>query len=189
KISYVSQKSNAFSSGFPATVKEVVMSGLTKNKGLFKWFNNEDAKKVDEILERLNIIELKNENIAQLSGGQQQRTFIARALISKPSILILDEPTVGIDARHVSEFYQLLTQLKQEGITIILVTHDIGVVADTASKVACLNQHIHFHGTSESFKSLDEVSISKIYGHPVQFVDHQHDRDCCAEEQLEELVK
>ncbi|ARB40617.1 MULTISPECIES: metal ABC transporter ATP-binding protein [Mammaliicoccus] len=189
KISYVSQKSNAFSSGFPATVKEVVMSGLTKNKSLFKWFNKEDAAQVDAILERLNISDLKNENIAQLSGGQQQRTFIARALISKPSILILDEPTVGIDARHVSEFYQLLTQLKQEGITIILVTHDIGVVADTASKVACLNQHIHFHGTSESFKSLDEVSISKIYGHPVQFVDHQHDRDCCAHEEVEELVQ
>ena len=181
KISYVSQKSNAFSSGFPATVKEVVMSGLTK--GLFKWFNKDDVAKVDEILERLNISNLKNENIAQLSGGQQQRTFIARALISKPSILILDEPTVGIDARHVSEFYQLLTQLKEEGITIILVTHDIGVVADTASKVACLNQHLHFHGTSESFKSLDEVAISKIYGHPVQFVDHQHDRSCCVEEE------
>lgn len=94
-------------------------------------------------------------------------------------MLILDEPTNGIDAKHVSEFYETLERLKQEGITIILVTHDIGVVADTATKVACLNKHLHFHGSTEEFKSLDEVEISKIYGHPVKFVDHQHNRTCC----------
>ena len=65
-------------------------------------------------------------------------------------------------------------------MTIILVTHDIGVVADTATEVACLNKHLHFHGTTEDFKSLDEVEISKIYGHPIQFVDHQHNRECCS---------
>ncbi|MDT3922839.1 AAA family ATPase, partial [Staphylococcus aureus] len=93
-----------------------------------------------------------------------------RALISEPAVLVLDEPTNGIDAKHVSEFYNTLDQLKQEGITIILVTHDIGVVADTATEVACLNKHLHFHGTTDEFKSLDEVEISKIYGHPVRFV-------------------
>ena len=106
--------------------------------------------------------------------------LIARALISEPSVLILDEPTSGIDAKHVSEFYETLERLKNEGVTIILVTHDIGVVADTATEVACLNKHIHFHGTTEAFKSLDEVEISKIYGHPIQFVDHQHSRECCS---------
>ncbi|GAA6817244.1 metal ABC transporter ATP-binding protein [Staphylococcus sp. 18_1_E_LY] len=179
KISYVSQKALAFKSGFPASVKEVVLSGLTKRKKLVRWFNRNDEQKVDAVLKRLNIAHLSNANIAELSGGQQQRILIARALISDPTVLILDEPTNGIDAKHVNDFYNTLNQLKQEGVTIILVTHDIGVVADTATEVACLNKHLHFHGSTEEFKSLDEVQISKIYGHPIKFVDHQHDRECC----------
>lgn len=178
-IGYVSQKANASSGGFPATVFEVVRSGLIQIKPLFKKFNKLDEQKVEAMLERLNITHLKDKNISQLSGGQQQRVFIARALISNPSVLVLDEPTVGIDAKHVAQFYELLAQLKMEGITILLVTHDIGVVVDTATQVACLNQHLHFHGTTHQFKSLDEVEISKIYGHPVQFVDHNHSRECC----------
>ena len=179
KISYVSQKALSFKAGFPASVKEVVLSGLTKRKRLGQWFNKRDDEKVRAVLTRLNISHLIDKNIAELSGGQQQRILIARALISNPSVLILDEPTNGIDAKHVNEFYDTLDKLKAEGVTIILVTHDIGVVADTATEVACLNKHIHFHGTTEDFKSLDEVQISKIYGHPIQFVDHQHDRECC----------
>ncbi|GGB04731.1 metal ABC transporter ATP-binding protein [Macrococcus hajekii] len=179
RIGYVSQKANAGNTGFPATVKEVITSGLIQEKKLFQRFSRQDRARVDVLMERLNITHLAEKNISQLSGGQQQRVFIARALISNPSILILDEPTVGIDAKHVAEFYELLTQLKQEGITILMVTHDIGVVADTATNVACLNQHLHFHGTVQQFKSLDEVEISKIYGHPVQFVDHDHNRECC----------
>lgn len=179
KISYVSQKASSVTAGFPATVKEVVLSGLTRRKKLFKWFSKEDDHKVDQVLERLNISTLKHKNIAQLSGGQQQRVLIARALVSDPAVLVLDEPTNGIDAKHVGEFYETLNHLKQEGVTIILVTHDIGVVADTATDVACLNKHLHFHGVVSEFKSLDEVEISKIYGHPIKFVDHKHDRDCC----------
>ncbi|OHR99114.1 metal ABC transporter ATP-binding protein [Staphylococcus sp. HMSC36A02] len=179
KISYVSQKATAFNAGFPASVKEVVLSGLTKTKKLFQKFNKKDEALVDDVLTRLNINHLINKNIAELSGGQQQRVLIARALISNPSVLVLDEPTNGIDAKHVSEFYETLERLKDEGITIILVTHDIGVVADTATKVACLNKYLHFHGSTEDFKKLDEVEISKIYGHPIKFVDHQHNRECC----------
>ncbi|PNZ81071.1 zinc ABC transporter ATP-binding protein [Staphylococcus microti] len=179
KISYVSQKASAVTAGFPATVNEVILSGLTRQKRLFRWFNKQDQQKVDQVLERLNISHLKNKNIAELSGGQQQRVLIARALVSNPTVLILDEPTNGIDAKHVGEFYNTLDSLKKEGVTIILVTHDIGVVADTATEVACINKHLHFHGTAHEFKSLDEVEISKIYGHPIKFVDHKHDRDCC----------
>lgn len=179
KISYVSQKASSVTAGFPATVKEVILSGLTRKKRLFRWFNREDHHKVDRVLERLNITALKDKNVSELSGGQQQRVLIARALVSDPSVLILDEPTNGIDAKHVGEFYETLDHLKHEGVTIILVTHDIGVVADTATEVACLNKHLHFHGSTNEFKSLDEVEISKIYGHPIKFVDHQHDRACC----------
>ena len=100
-------------------------------------------------------------------------------MINKPSVLILDEPTEGIDGQHVKDFYNVLLKLKSENVTICLVTHDIGVVVDNADKVACLNEHLHFHGTNEEFKNLGEAELSKIYGFPLQLVSHSHDRECC----------
>ena len=138
---------------FQQVLKKWYLVVLLKLKSYFKKFNKKDEALVDKVLTRLNINHLINKNIAELSGGQQQRVLIARALISNPSVLVLDEPTNGIDAKHVSEFYETLEKLKDEGITIILVTHDIGVVADTATKVACLNKHLHFHGSTEDFKN------------------------------------
>lgn len=180
EIGYVSQKSNSFQKGFPATVSEVILSGLTKGKGLFKRFNKEDKKKLLDVLDLLDISDLKDKNISLLSGGQTQRVFIARALINNPTILVLDEPTVGIDTKHVKEFYEVLFKLKQEHVTILLVTHDIGVVVDHADEVACLNEHLHFHGTNQEFKHLGEAELSKIYGFPLQLVSHDHDRECCS---------
>lgn len=179
KIGYVSQKAASFAKGFPATVKEVVLSGLTKKRGLFKKFNKEDFKALDEVLDLLDIEDLKNKNIASLSGGQTQRVFIARALINKPEILVLDEPTEGIDAKNVYSFYEVLTRLKESGTTILLVTHDIGVVVDQADTVACLNEHLHFHGSKQDFLKLDEAELSKVYGFPLQLVNHAHTRSCC----------
>ena len=162
KISYVSQKSNAFSSGFPATVKEVVMSGLTKNKSLFKWFNKEDAAQVDAILERLNISDLKNENIAQLSGGQQQRTFIARALISKPSILILDEPTNGLDPSGIKEIRELIKSFpKTYGMTVLISSHLLSEIEHMASTVGIINRgELLFEGNLSELEEQNKVLIN-----------------------------
>lgn len=168
-IGYVSQKSNAFNSGFPATVEEVVKSGLTKKVGLLKRMPKDVDLKVQEALKSVGMEEFRSRNIGQLSGGQQQRVFIARALISNPKILILDEPTVGIDHENVQSFYDMLATLNEEqNKTIILVTHDVDTVSNRISHVACVNQTIHFHGYKEDFDSISQNQLDNWYGHAVR---------------------
>ncbi|MEK9198724.1 metal ABC transporter ATP-binding protein [Ureibacillus sp. 179-F W5.1 NHS] len=168
-IGYVSQKSNAFNSGFPATVEEVVKSGLTKKVGLFKRMPKDVDLKVEEALKSVGMEAFRSRNIGQLSGGQQQRVFIARALISNPKILILDEPTVGIDHENVQSFYDMLATLNEEqNKTIILVTHDVDTVSNRISHVACLNQTIHFHGYKEDFDTISQNQLDNWYGHAVR---------------------
>ena len=155
KIGFVSQKANSFNSGFPATVFEVVQSGLTKKIGLFKFASKADKQKVKKALESVGMLSYQNRNIGELSGGQQQRVFIARSLVSEPQLMILDEPTVGVDSKNVHQFYELLEKLnKKLGITLILVTHDVGTVTDKVTHVACLNKNLHFHGNAEEYKSI-----------------------------------
>lgn len=168
-IGYVSQKSNAFNSGFPATVFEVVRSGLTKKVGLFKGFPKDAKKRVLEALQAVGMDAFIDRNIGQLSGGQQQRVFIARALVAKPKVLILDEPTVGIDHDNVQAFYNMLAELNvKQRITMILVTHDVDMVSNRISHVACLNQKIHFHGFKNDFDAISQEELDAWYGHSVR---------------------
>ncbi|MEH7414111.1 metal ABC transporter ATP-binding protein [Neobacillus drentensis] len=176
KIGYVSQKANSFNTGFPATVFEVVSSGLTKKLGLFTFFKKEHREKVMEALDAVGMKEFSQRNIGELSGGQQQRVFIARALVSEPKLLILDEPTVGVDAENVHSFYEMLGDLNAaRGITLLLVTHDIGTISDKVTHVACLNKHLHFHGDTEEFEQLSMNGLSKVYGHDVHLLAHNHE--------------
>jgi zinc transport system ATP-binding protein len=175
QIGYVSQKSNSFQRDFPATVQEVVAAGLTAKKGIIRWYNKKDFELVDEVLDQVGLRDLRKRNIGQLSGGQQQRVFIARALISKPKLLILDEPTVGIDRDSTKQFYDLLHRLhKQNGLTLILVTHDIGVVSTLVDEVACLNKKLFFHGSRTHFIQKEKELLSSAYNHDVQIISHQH---------------
>ncbi|MER1999924.1 MAG: metal ABC transporter ATP-binding protein [Lysinibacillus sp.] len=168
-VGYVSQKSNAFNSGFPATVYEVVRSGLTKQMGLFKAFPKDAKQRVQEALQAVGMEAFIDRNIGQLSGGQQQRVFIARALVAKPKVLILDEPTVGIDHDNVQAFYNMLAQLNmKQRITMILVTHDVDMVSNRISHVACLNQKIHFHGFKNDFDAISQQELDAWYGHSVR---------------------
>lgn len=175
KIGFVSQKANSFNSGFPATVFEVVQSGLTKKIGLFKFASKTDKVKVKNALEAVDMLSYQNRNIGELSGGQQQRVFIARSLVVAPELMILDEPTVGVDSKNVKQFYELLGNLNQKlGITLILVTHDVGTVTDKVTHVACLNKHLHFHGNTEEYKQFNEEELSSLYGHDVKLLTHNH---------------
>lgn len=175
KIGFVSQKSNSFNKGFPATVFEVVSMGLTAKIGYLKFLNKQHRTKVLDAIDLVGMRDYAQSNIGNLSGGQQQRIFIARSLVSQPELLILDEPTVGVDAENVKRFYELLHELNvMQNITLLLVTHDTGVMTEYASSIACLNKTIHFHGEPESYSELTTTELSNIYGHPVNMVTHDH---------------
>lgn len=169
KIGFVSQKSNAFNGAFPATVKEVVSSGLVKKKGMFRRLNRHDFEAVYEALDIVDMRRFAGRNIGELSGGQQQRVFIARALVSKPEVLILDEPTVGIDAQNVASFYELLKELNaNEDITMLLVTHDILAVNSYVDHIVSMNTKVLFDGTAVDYqlyleeRELEALEASRI---------------------------
>ncbi|MNP38764.1 High-affinity zinc uptake system ATP-binding protein ZnuC [compost metagenome] len=128
RIGYVPQK-NAFNPLFPATVREVVMSGLYNNKKLFRRIGREEQRKCDDALEVMRIGEIQDKRIGQLSGGQQQRVFLARALVNKPDLLVLDEPTVGIDAQTQADFFELIFHMHaHHHMTFLMVSHDISMI-------------------------------------------------------------
>lgn len=175
RIGFVSQKANSFNKGFPATVFEVVSMGLTTKIGYFRFFKRAHKQKVIQALQHVGMEQYAQQNIGNLSGGQQQRVFIARALVGDPDLIILDEPTVGVDYKNVERFYELLHKLNREqNITLLLVTHDTGVMTKHATDVACINQTLHFHGDSEAYTSLSDRELSDIYGHPVNVIVHDH---------------
>lgn len=176
KVGFVSQKANSFNTGFPATVFEVVQSGLTKKIGLFKFITKEHKQKVKKALEAVDMLDFQHRSIGELSGGQQQRVFIARSLVSEPVLMILDEPTVGVDSKNVHQFYEMLEMMnKQLGITLILVTHDVSIVSDKVSHVACLNKTLHFHGDASEYNQLTEEELSEVYGHDIKLLSHNHE--------------
>ncbi|MBB5324730.1 zinc transport system ATP-binding protein [Anoxybacillus tepidamans] len=174
RVGFVSQKANSFNTGFPATVYEVVASGLTAKLGLFRFLTSKEKQAVMEAIDAVGMGEFRQQNIGELSGGQQQRVFIARAIVSKPELLILDEPTVGVDVHHVQNFYNMLDELNRLGITLLLVTHDIGTITEKVTHVACLNKHLYFHGKADEFAQLKDHDLSKFYGHHLHVLSHQH---------------
>jgi zinc transport system ATP-binding protein len=123
-VGYVPQSAQARDPNTPFSVFETVMLGRTAQAGLFHGMGVRDRKKVEEVLKLFGIFELKDRKIGQLSGGQSQRVFLAKAMVADPKLLLLDEPTSGVDTTSKGEFYKLLERLnKENGITIILCSH------------------------------------------------------------------
>lgn len=146
-IGYLPQNPT-FETRFPLSVRQVVTLGLAGRTGLLRSHAAEDLRFVEELLDRAALSDLANLPVSDLSGGQLQRTLIARALAPRPKILILDEPTTGIDMRGQRGFVDLITQLKAElGLTILFISHDLRAVTALCDRVACLDMHLHYHDT------------------------------------------
>lgn len=140
-IGYVSQKAASFNSSFPATVKEVVMANLYSKKGLFKRYTKNDEEQFYKVIHRVGMEGCENKLIGKLSGGQQQKVFIARALISEPKLLLMDEPTVGIDSQSVVSVMEIISDLNKQGMTIIMSNHDTPTLVDASSKLLIFCSH------------------------------------------------
>jgi zinc transport system ATP-binding protein len=154
RIGYVPQKKSV-EQAFPATVSEIVSLGMIGKK-----INKES---IDSAIEFVELGAYRNKRIGELSEGQQQRVIIAKALVKQPDLLILDEPTTGIDSAAQQRFYYLLTKLnKDKGITIVWSSHDMNAVEKLASKVACIDRKLFFHGESEDFFGNEERMKSYV---------------------------
>lgn len=152
KIGYVPQKATHIDPFFPASVEEVVGMALMSNRKPRARSGREGRGEILRALDEVGMADHGKWAIGRLSGGQQQRVFIARALVTSPRILFLDEPTTGVDAETQASFYDMLDRLNsREGLTIVLVTHDIGIVNKHVTSVACLNQRLVYHGSHEDF--------------------------------------
>lgn len=151
KISYLAQN-NMTDLNFPATAKEIIMTGVQKH-GVLPFYKKEDYNDFEDVCNLLNIKNLIHRQIGQLSGGQRQRIMLARALIRKPELLILDEPCSGLDINITKEFYDILNKLnKEEGLTIIMATHDLDEIDNEDAKVICMATSVKFEGNIKEWK-------------------------------------
>ncbi|CAI50456.1 ABC-type transport system ATP-binding protein (probable substrate zinc/manganese/metal ions) [Natronomonas pharaonis DSM 2160] len=150
RLGYVSQHSTDADSMMPVTVREVVEMGRYPHAGLDR-LTQTDHDIIDDAIERVEMESYADRRISNLSGGQRQRAYIARALASEADLLALDEPTVGVDADVVDQFYELLTELNNNGITIMLIEHDIETVSEYADTMACLDGELYEHTTTSEF--------------------------------------
>jgi zinc transport system ATP-binding protein len=172
KIGYVPQNATHIDPYFPVSVQEVVAMGLKSLPPSERMAAGEEGAAILQALEHVSMEEYRMRRIGQLSGGQQQRVFIARAIVNRPRVLFLDEPTTGVDAHTQEQFYDMLDHLnRDESITIVLVTHETGIINKHITKVACLNQQLIYHGSHEEFCHSQAFKDMLDKGH---LVSHRH---------------
>jgi zinc transport system ATP-binding protein len=151
---------------FPALVRDVVAMGLPPGAG------RAGKQRVDSVIEELGLAALSRTHAGVLSGGERQRLFLARALVREPQLILLDEPTLGVDARALDSFLHLLVKIRAEReLTVMMVSHDFSVVSTHADEVLCVAGRIHFCGSP---KALDEGLLAEAYGVHTLFLEHRH---------------
>lgn len=166
KIGYLPQMS-LIDKKFPISVREVVSSGLAAEKPLFRNFHPAQKERVEEVIVQMGLEELSTRPIGELSGGQLQRVLLGRSIVSRPQVLILDEPNSYVDKRFESRFYQLLEEINKES-SIILVSHDIGTVLAMVKNIACVNETLHYHPGA----NVSEEWLGEKYACPIELVGH-----------------
>ncbi len=173
KIGYIAQRSE-IERYFPIRVWDLVVLGR-KIVNNWKRIEERDKEIIEQALENVGMLEYKNKLFSELSGGQQQRVLVAKALAQEPKLLLLDEPTVGVDITTQERFYNLLQELNSKGLTIILVSHDIGIISKRVKKLACLNRRIFSHGCPKDVKI--HKTLREIYGEEFLLLTHEEDRE------------
>lgn len=173
KVGYVPQRAASLDQNFPATVLEVVKMGRIASQGLFSRATQEDREAIHDAMVKMDVLEIQKKLIGELSGGQRQRVMIARALASRPEVLILDEPNTGVDVVSQQRFYKLLKELNQEvKMTIIFITHDIGVIADDIGRLFTVNQTLLTCNNPKEAISCDDMSA--LYGIDAHLIHNHH---------------
>lgn len=200
RVGYVEQRP-AFDRNFPATVREVVRMGAARGLGGWPWGKGgggslrrscsclcrrpwgrdaggaDGEDRVDRILQDMWIHELADRRIGELSGGQLQRAFIAKALAAEPRVMVLDEPVTGVDAASTDLFYGILRTLNRSGMTIVWSSHDMDAVGSLATRLACLNRRLFFHGDPRRFFS--DKDLVRQYSE-ASMQEHMQDHCCCS---------
>jgi len=162
RVGYLPQKPQ-FDRRFPASVRDIVLMGLVRELGFFRRPQARDKKHAEEVMSKIGILDLQNRPIGELSGGQQKLVFLAGALVSRPRLLILDEPTAGLDPFAQHNFYRLVKELQAEmKLTVLSVSHDLAAISANAHKLICINKTMHVHGSpAEVIKKLS--SDNRLY--------------------------
>jgi zinc transport system ATP-binding protein len=166
RLGYVPQ-SAGFNRSFPISVLDMVRTGCIRGDNYLKQNSRESIDRSRKILRKLSLEEKLNENITDLSGGQLQRVLIARALVSDPAVLFLDEPTTALDIASQTDLIDILNGLREK-MSIVVVTHDPTPYAQIYQHLACLNVSLYFHGRGE----LNSATLEKVYGCPVELLGH-----------------
>jgi len=166
RLGYVPQFST-FDRDFPLRVSDMVLMGRLGNGGLLRPWSRQDRNAAGGAIERLGLAGVARAHVAEISGGQLQRVLIARALVSEPEILFLDEPTASIDAESRATLGELLEDLNRS-IPVVVVTHDVTSIAAMVQRIACINRRLFYHGGPE----LSLEVMEEVYGCPVELVTH-----------------
>lgn len=165
EIGYLPQ-GTAVDESFPITVREVIASGLEHSMIPGGRIRKDEKRKVSEMLDKVGLASLHKRPVGELSGGELQRAMLARAIVSSPRLLVLDEPDTHVDNKFEMELYSLLKDLN-ENMAILLVSHDIGMISPFIKSIACVNRNLHYHSSNE----ISEQQL-KVYNCPIEIISH-----------------